>query len=45
MPFHKIAENKYRSPSGRIYTRKQVRLYYANDGFPKDHKKRGKRSR
>ena len=38
MPFTKIKKGKnrgkYRSPSGRIYTGKQVRLYYSYDGFP-----------
>jgi hypothetical protein len=37
MPFTKITSGKnrgkYRSPSGRIYTAKQVRLYYATKGF------------
>jgi hypothetical protein len=43
MPFTKITsgknKGKYRSPSGRIYTAEQVRLYYAHDGFPKRKKK------
>lgn len=35
MPFTKIANNKYRSPSGRIFNQAQVNLYYANGGkFP-----------
>jgi len=37
MPFKKIAsgkdKGKYRSESGRVYTKEQVRLYYATDGF------------
>ena len=37
MPFIKIKsgknKGKYRSPSGRIFTKKQVRLYYATEGF------------
>ena len=32
MPFKKIGRNKFRSPSGRVFTRKQVRLYYARGG-------------
>jgi hypothetical protein len=35
MPFTKVGPNKYRSPSGRTYTKAQVKLYYANGGhFP-----------
>ena len=33
MPFKKIGKNKNISPSGRIFTDKQVKLYYATDGF------------
>jgi len=37
MPFKRITSGKgrgkYRSPSGRVFTRKQVRLYYATGGF------------
>ena len=33
MPFQKIGPNKFKSPSGRIYTKKQVQLYYATNGF------------
>lgn len=48
MPFKKITrgkhKGKYRSPSGRKFTKKQVALYHANGGrFPK--KKRKKRRR
>ena len=32
MPFKRIAQNRYRSPSGRIFTAKQVRLYYSRGG-------------
>ena len=32
MPFTK-AGRKYRSPSGRIFTKKQVSLYHATKGF------------
>lgn len=33
MPFKKVGANKYRSPSGRTYTTKQVKAYYATGGF------------
>ena len=37
MPFTKITKGKnrgkYKSPSGRIYTLKQIRAYYATDGW------------
>lgn len=39
MPFTKIATNKYKSPSGRKYTKKQVIAYYATDGFTKPVRK------
>ena len=29
MPFKKVGTNKYKSPSGRILTGKQVKAYYA----------------
>lgn len=35
MPFKKIGKNKYISPSGKVYTKKQVKLYYATEGFTK----------
>ena len=44
MPFKKISgkgKGKYRSPSGRVFNRKQVALYYATKGFTQ--KPRGKR--
>lgn len=41
MPFTKVGPNKYRSPSGRKFTKKQVALYHASDGFKnKRNKKR-----
>lgn len=41
MPFQKVSGGKFKSPSGRTYTKKQVALYYAGDGFPeKGAKKR-----
>jgi hypothetical protein len=33
MPFKKVGPNKYKSPSGRSFTKKQVTMYYATDGF------------
>jgi len=43
MPFTKIKsgknKGKYRSPSGRIFTFKQVKLYHATKGFKKKPKK------
>jgi hypothetical protein len=37
MPFRKMKNGKYRSPSGRVMTKKQVQAYYA--------KQHGKRKR
>jgi len=39
MPFKKIGPNKYVSPSGRVYTAKQVKLYYATEGFTRKPRK------
>lgn len=39
MPFKKVAKNTYKSPSGRAFTKKQVAMYYATDGFKKKPKK------
>lgn len=33
MPFKKTAKDKYKSPSGKTFTKKQVKLYYATKGF------------
>jgi len=46
MPFKKVGDNKYRTPSGATMTRKQVRAYYATKGFNKPFKsyKRTKKS-
>lgn len=38
MPFRRRADGKYVSPSGTVYTAKQVRAYYATDGFTRDPK-------
>ena len=44
MPFKKITsgknKGKYRSPSGRIYTARQVRAYYATKGFKRKPRRR-----
>ena len=42
MPFRKVGKNRYKSPSGRIYTARQVRAYYATGGFRKKRKRRRK---
>lgn len=43
MPFKKVGPNKYKSPSGRSFTKKQVEMYYATSGFTKKMKgKKGK---
>jgi hypothetical protein len=43
MPFTKVSGGKFKSPSGKKYTKKQVALYYANDGFPSRPKKAAKK--
>lgn len=40
MPFRKVKGGKYKSPSGRTYSKKQVRLYYASKGTWRKRKKR-----
>lgn len=44
MPFKKITSGKnrgkYRSPSGRVYTAKQVRAYYATGGWKRKPRRR-----
>lgn len=35
VPFKKEGRNRYRSPSGKTFTKKQVNLYYATNGFKK----------
>lgn len=43
MPFTKVGPNKYKSPSGRKFTKKQVVAYYASNGtFSKAKGKRKK---
>ncbi len=43
MPFKKVGKNKYRSPSGRTFTKKQISLYYATEGFKKAAMRKMKR--
>lgn len=49
MPFKKIKrgrkKGKYKSPSGRTYSKKQVRAYYATDGWKRKPRKRRRRKR
>ena len=40
MPFKKVSKNKYKSPSGKTYTAKQVKLYYTTKGFTRKPKKK-----
>jgi hypothetical protein len=40
MPFKKTKTGKYKSPSGKTYTKDQVAAYYATDGFKKKVKKK-----
>lgn len=40
MPFTKQKNGKYKSPSGKTYTKKQVVAYYATDGFKKPVRKK-----
>ena len=42
MPFKKQANGKYKSPSGRTFTKGQVAMYYATDGFKKKPKSKKK---
>jgi len=46
-PFKKVGKDKYKSPSGKTFTKKQVNLYYATGGtFEKsDIKKKKKKKR
>ena len=42
MPFKKTKSGKYKSPSGKVFTKKQVALYYVTEGFKKKPKKKKK---
>ena len=39
MPFKKVDKDDFVSPSGRHFNKSQVKLYYANDGFQRKHKR------
>lgn len=41
MPFKNKGGGKYKSPSGRTFTKKQVVAYYATDGFSRPVKNKG----
>jgi hypothetical protein len=45
MPFKKIGPNKYTSPSGKKWTKKQVIAYHASSGFKKPLRKASGRGR
>lgn len=45
MPFKKVGRNKNVSPSGRVFTDRQVEMYYATDGFKKGKSKLTKRKK
>ena len=35
MPFKKLGKDRYEGPSGRVFTKKQVEVYYAHgERFP-----------
>lgn len=42
MPFKKTGKNTYESSSGRKYTKKQLKLYHATDGFTKPVKSKNR---
>lgn len=42
MPFKKVGKNKYKSPTGRKFTKRQVVAYHATDGFKKPVRKKRK---
>ena len=39
MPFKKTGKDTYKSPSGRKFSGKQVKAYYATEGFKRPSKK------
>lgn len=45
MPFKKSGKSGYKSPSGKKYTKKQVKAYYATDGFKKKAKKKTRKKK
>jgi len=44
VPFNKIKsgkhKGKYKSPTGRVFSKDQVKMYHATDGFKKNPKKK-----
>jgi hypothetical protein len=42
MPFRKLSNGRYKSPSGRTYSAKQVRAYYATNGWKRKPKRKRK---
>jgi hypothetical protein len=42
MPFKKVGKNKNVSPSGKMFSDKQVKMYYATGGFSKEKIKKYK---
>jgi len=40
MPFKRMKGGKYKSPSGRTYTKKQVIAYHASKGWTKKRRKK-----
>lgn len=40
VPFKKTGQNRYKSPSGKTYTKRQVQAYYATNGFKKPVRKK-----
>jgi hypothetical protein len=40
VPFTKVAGGKYRSPSGRLWTARQMRAYKATGGFKRKPRRR-----
>jgi hypothetical protein len=45
VPFTRVRGGKYRSPSGKLWTPKQVKAYYATKGFKRKVRSGGKRRR
>lgn len=40
MPFKKVGPNRYKSPSGRTWTKKQVIAYHASEEFTKKRRRK-----
>lgn len=43
MPFKKVGKDRYKSPSGKTYSGKQVKAYYATGGFKRKPTKKRKK--